>query len=373
MITNQNFYYINDDILDLRLKSSYQILSKYDDHEYYYLEFKRSLAKLGECLSHDNVLNRIVNGDLYLILCNSHEAFHQVVKEIYQRAVIELSIPEHKILLLSESADILTEVKQVALKLGKQDIKVKWTRMFEWSSNVFVNHIKRGIPYPKLIDKPFSKAFLNFNRRWRLHRPTLIALLFANNILDRGHVSFGPVEGETWDNIWWLIELQHNQEIKNLLLPRKDEIFKLPPLFLDTDDLEINKVEIEEAVEYLYSDSYFSVVSETNYYDDLPGRFLSEKIFKPVALEHPFVVLSRPNSLKLFRELGYKSFSPYIDETYDSIEDNSERLLAIVKEIKRLSYLNQNELSEFLKGLKEVCDYNYQVLVNKTNFITDLN
>jgi hypothetical protein len=374
MIVNKSqFYYIDDDQLLPRRLSAYQELPIYDNHDYYYIEFKWSLDKLAECLSQNDVLTRLVYGDLYLVLCNSHEAYHSVVNEIYQKAVVDLSIPEHKILLLSESADILTEIKHVASNLGKKEIKAVWTRIFEWSTSRYIRCVKYGISEPKLIEKHFSKSFLNFNRRWRLHRPTLVALLFANNILDKGYVSLAPIEGRNWENMWWSIESYHNEEIKNFLNSHRTDIFNLSPLFLDTTRLEINRAGLDKAEEYLYRDSYFSVVTETNYYDDQPGRFFSEKIFKPVAMEHPFIIVSRPHSLDIFKDLGYKSFSPYIDETYDTIEDNSERLLSIVKEIKRLSYLNSTELQNLLRGLKEVCDYNYQVLLNKINFITHLN
>ena len=173
MIINKDFYYIDNDKLELRTVSAYQLLSNFDDHDYVYVEFKWSLAKLAECLAQDDYLNRLIHGDLYLILCNSHEAFHDLVHEIYVRVVKELQIPEHKILLLSESADILDEVKRVASSLGKQEIKVKWARIFEWGACQHAVHYQKGIQNAKLIEKPFSKAYLNFNRRWRLHRPAL--------------------------------------------------------------------------------------------------------------------------------------------------------------------------------------------------------
>jgi hypothetical protein len=377
MIVNKtNFYYLDDNHSDLRVASAYQQFPIFNAHNYYYIEFKWSLNNLDKCLNNDAVLNDLVHGDLYLAMCNSHEAFHSVVNEIYQIAVIGLSIPEHKILLLSESADIYTEVTHVASRLGKQEIKVVWTRIFEWSATCYIRNraTQKKILYdPKLTERPFSKSFLNFNRRWRLHRPTLVALLLANNILDKGHVSLAPIEGRNWENIWWSIESYHSEEIKSIISPHKNDICNLPPLYLDTTSLEINRAALTEDEEYLYHDSYFSVVSETNFYDDQPGRFLSEKIFKPVAMEHPFMVVSRPHTLDVFKELGYKSFSPYINESYDTIEDNSERLLAIVNEIKRLSLFSPTELSEFLINVKPICDYNFKILLTKKNFITHLN
>jgi len=373
MIINKDFYYIDNDKLDPRSGTAYHILSKFDDHEYVYTEFKRSLARLAECLTKDDYLTRLVHGDLYLILCNSHEAFHEVVHEIYMQAVIELQIPEHKILLLSESADILSEVKKVAISLGKQEIKVKWTRIFELTANQHVTHVYRPKQKPKLIDKQFNKAYLNFNRRWRLQRPTLVALLYANNLLDRGHVSLAPIEGHTWENIWWQLIHYHNDEVKTIFAQHKDQICNLPPLFLDTTELYNNQATYDDTTEYLYNDSYFSIVTETNYYDNTPGRFLSEKVFKPIIMKHPFILVSNPYSLTLVKELGYKTFSPFIDERYDTIEDSSKRMLAIVDEVKRLSYLTLTQLNEYLQGLNEVCEYNYQVLMSKNTFITDLN
>jgi hypothetical protein len=371
IINSKGLYYINDQNIEKRAQSTYTYLSGFNEHEYYYIEFKSSLNKLADCLVENDLLNKLINEDLYLILCNSHEAFHWIVSEVYNKAIIELGIPEHKILLLSESADILTEVKKVAANLGKQEIKVKWTRMFEWSctQQAIHNHKKN----PKLINKHFNKAFLNFNRRWRLHRVALVALLYSTNLLDRGHVSLAPVEGQDWDRVFWQLEIQHNEEIKELFKQNKQGILNLPPMYLDTTNLNENQARCKPSTDYLYADSYFSVVSETNFYKDAPGRFLSEKVFKPVVHEHPFILVSRPHSLEAFRSLGYKTFSPYINESYDLEEDESKRLFMIIAEIKRLSTLNQSELNEFLHGLKEVCDYNLEVLLNKTNFITDLN
>jgi len=123
IVNNLKFYYIDtvsasdNEVPSIRYASAYQSLPIYSNHNYYYIEFKRSLSSLSECLIKDNVLHQLVHGDLYLALCNSHEAFHSVVDEVYEHAVIELAIPEHKIILISESADIVTEVNDVALQL----------------------------------------------------------------------------------------------------------------------------------------------------------------------------------------------------------------------------------------------------------------
>jgi len=122
-----------------------------------------------------------------------------------------------------------------------------------------------------------------------------------------------------------------------------------------------------------YQDSYFSIVSETNFYKEYgPGLFLSEKVFKPVSKRHPFLVLARPHTIKKFKEIGYKSFSSIIDESYDDEFDDRKRMSMVVEETKRLCNLSDDELKHFLSVAKEITLHNYMLIRNKRKFITPL-
>jgi hypothetical protein len=149
-------------------------------------------------------------------------------------------------------------------------------------------------------------------------------------------------------------------------------------MFLDTPELYVNQVQVDNNLDYYYENTYFSIVNETNYFKDLgEGLFLSEKVFKPVLRCHPFILVSRPHSLSKLKELGYKTFSPYIDESYDEEVNDYLRLQMIVNEIERLSNLSEPMLVEFLASVKEIVEYNYQLLTNKQsdlkgNFVTVL-
>jgi hypothetical protein len=103
------------------------------------------------------------------------------------------------------------------------------------------------------------------------------------------------------------------------------------------------------------------------------GRHLTEKVFKTIANKHPALLVSPPHSLIKLRELGYKTFSPWIDESYDLELNDSKRMLKVVAEIKRLCELKPNELLEFLTNVKSICEYNQKVLLNQTTFLTQLN
>ena len=78
----------------------------------------------------------------------------------------------------------------------------------------------------------------------------------------------------------------------------------------------------------------------------------------------PFYVAT-DELLDELRELGYKSFSPWIDESYDSELDDAVRLLKIVAEIKRLSELSPEQVNEFRRNVHDICTFNMGVLLRK--------
>lgn len=376
-IINKEFFYLHDSTsYEFRPASGIMQLNTGDpvflENEYWYIEFKHSLQDVDKFIP-PVIMERIINGDIHLMLCNSHEAFHSVVKEIYLRVIDQLGVPPNKVTLLSESADINQEIHNVAKDAGREQISSAWTRIFEHACMCHLTY-NRSIDFmqlPILVDKVYDKKFLNFNRRWRLHRPALVALMHVRGILSRGHVSLAPCDDNNdWASVWEWMKSQHqgNDEITSILIANEEGILKIPPMYLDTDELITNRAELESRADYLYSDTYFSVVSETNFYDFSPGRFLSEKIFKPVAMGHPFILLSRPNSLQLLRRLSYQTFSPWIDESYDQEEDDNRRLLMILNEIERLSNLTPNELTDFLNGVRDICLFNRRILKSKRAF-----
>jgi hypothetical protein len=369
-------YFLDDDTIIERQVSCYvDTISPLINQPFYYIEFKLSLAMLPDIIP-EEILTDLVNGSTRLILVNSHEAFHSVVEEIYNVAVEKLNISPSNITLYSESADILVEIQRISSLRNLPEIKAVWIHLFEKmiKQNLHNKRFQSNIILPV---KDYSKSFLNFNRRWRLHRPILVALFCALGILDKGYISLGKTsEGIEWENVWKMILHQNREspDILTILLSKQEEICNLPPLYLDTDDLYQNPVDLEPNTQYLYSETYFSVVSETNFYKlHQPGRFLSEKIFKPIAMYHPFVIVSVPGTLQLLKELGYKTFSPLIDESYDNEEDDNKRLLMIAEETRRLSNLNKEEMANFLRYVRPICVHNKHILLRKEIYHKELN
>ena len=69
-------------------------------------------------------------------------------------------------------------------------------------------------------------------------------------------------------------------------------------------------------------------------------------------------------SLEYIRErFGYKTFHPYIDESYDMEYDDFARLRMIQIEIDKFSAKTKEEKDEFLNNVKDICLYNQKLFL----------
>lgn len=87
----------------------------------------------------------------------------------------------------------------------------------------------------------------------------------------------------------------------------------------------------------LYRQSYCHLVIETLFdVDQSGGTFLTEKTFKCLKFGQPFVIIGPVGSLEVLRKSGYRVFDHAIDNSYDSIIDNTDRWLAARQAIKSI-------------------------------------
>jgi hypothetical protein len=129
---------------------------------------------------------------------------------------------------------------------------------------------------------------------------------------------------------------------------------------VDVDEWDTNHY--GTSVEWLYDRTFFSIVVES-IYDDL-SVFLDEKIWKPIYNYHPFVMVGCPNSLRKLRELGFKTFHPFIDESYDSEHNHGKRMLMVSNEIERLCKLDIQQLKKWFDNLIPILEHNKNKLLN---------
>ena len=352
-----------------------------DSFDYYYIQFSCHnsfrIFDIEKIIPAD-ILSKIKNKEIFLVLDNGLEPFLKSADGIYHNLILNGKIPARQIIFMSSVPTMYQHVKFLSEQLNQEEINVEWYSMFEYQLwDVITNQLKT--PLETLQIKRYEKKFINFNRRWRLHRPLMLILLNDKKLLNDGYISFGKSDfvNDTWEARWnELLRYYTNNKLILDILDNNKEVKNFPLMYLDTDDLVTNRAEQTDSTNSYYLNSYFSLVNETTFhtkagYDSVP--FFSEKIFKCIAMKHPFIIVTVPNSLKYLKELGYKTFDNIIDESYDQEIDDALRAIKITNEVERLCNLNEQKLENFLIESRKICDYNYNVMKKKTTFIRKMN
>ncbi len=109
-----------------------------------------------------------------------------------------------------------------------------------------------------------------------------------------------------------------------------------------------------------YTDSYFEIVSETNFWKDT--IFHSEKSFKPILMLQPFVIMGEQGIINTLRTFGYDVFDDFINHTYDKEIDHLKRFELLKTEIRRLISISHEEWADFLYNNYDRLLYNVKNL-----------
>lgn len=226
---------------------------------------------------------------------------------------------------------------------------------------------------PDILDKCLHKLnhckekahnFICLIRKPRTYRLVLYANLYLYK--DQGILTCGPLNHS--DNPLRVEQQIHSakrlfpSQRNNVLMSLKNTI----PRIYDADITEkqvctprTGDLDIEK-----YLESHIHVVPETHFNRDNASVFLSEKIFKPMMFLQPFVVFGQANSLTELRRQGYKTFEPFIDESYDQILDHENRFVAALNQVKRLIAMSNDELVALQQQLISVLMHNHHHLIN---------
>lgn len=107
----------------------------------------------------------------------------------------------------------------------------------------------------------------------------------------------------------------------------------------------------------LYNKSAYSILAESTYLNSF--FYLTEKTTKCILARRLFVMFAGQYWLRSFRNLGFKTFSDIIDESYDDIEDNQTRWSIAFNQIK---YLCEQPQDLILDKIKPIVEHNYNHL-----------
>ena len=199
----------------------------------------------------------------------------------------------------------------------------------------------------KIIKKrKFSKKFLFLGGFPKYHRELVYLHLYDNNILENSYFSWNPSD--------ILVGRVYPDEIEK----------KMVSVQLDTTDfLEIKNM--HDIIPHYYK-SFCNIICESFFYQDaniprlsdVPGIFITEKTTKSFIAGQPFIMVSRPGFLKKLKELGFKTFDKWWDESYDEIEDDNERLETIKSLISEINKKSISEMNTMYSEMNDILKHN---------------
>jgi len=376
-------------------------------------------------------LKEIKNKESFLVWESYLESGERYIKTLYLKC-LQQSMPTEQIIVLGASYDYQNIANKFA---GLYNVKPFTVIVYNFCEkfskkkllvDVCKKHSIKDIPHTTkelkditssldieltnpLKKNNFIKRFIFLNNVPRLHRIALTSMLYHENLMDKGYVSFHKnFSNDTLNHSSKFFKEPISTAIKTF------DFRKNLPIMLDELQLVSRHIHIEECEKkrqtyhgagYYNQDtlnavtgepgmmrysgdltpfidaSFLHVVAETFYsYDNLgfyywggnkECRWLTEKMFKPILFKQPFILLTLPNSIEVVKKLGYETFSGIIDESYDQESDDTKRLCMVLEEIKRISELDDETLDDYRKRLIPIVEHNFQVFLNKTNYLDD--
>jgi len=238
-------------------------------------------------------------------------------------------------------------------------------RILDYEENLQAQSCTDEIFFKK--NKPYKFLFLN--GRARPHRKYLYERLRRTGALEQALWTML----DAMPCVWRTYEFRENgtdvmatpSPLQHLPAHYEVDRYRAPqfgPIVPDRSNLkqelfnrEWGEIYIEPAP---YIDTYFSLVTETICAES-PYSFRTEKMAKPLAMGHPFIVVSNSGFYRDLHRMGFRTFGHVIDESFDNIEHAQTRLDRIVQIVTDLC---RQDLASFLDECYNTCKYNQQHL-----------
>lgn len=308
-----------------------------DEKYVYLLEISNNwvLTQLSHYAISEKVLSDVRAGQAYIVLAYHHEGDLGGNPYFLRSLVNNLNVPKEQIFLLHGDYDV-EKYKDEPYTYVPLNCVIHWVQEFQRD---------------KLIDYVPDKLFTCYNRQTRPHRIVMLSLLNQYSLIERGIVSCGPGLLNDKKPLKDILEniLQRSVTYNDLQFFNAISNSSPDDLNLGIDNPATNMVEEH------YRHSFVSVINETL----TNSIFFTEKIYKPILIGHPFLLMGAPNQLaKLREQFGFKTFGQWWDESYDQIDDMHLRAKRIVDILVSLNSKTEQELIDIREEMKPTLKYN---------------
>jgi hypothetical protein len=179
----------------------------------------------------------------------------------------------------------------------------------------------------------------------RKHRIEMLQQFVGRNLLERNLISFPdvcPYEGQSLK----LLCVKYDLDCPEVRLP----------LVIDNGSgyaAQSHRIDLWEQA----NNSLIHVVTETVYRGK--KNHLTEKTFKPIVMQQPFIIQSCKGSLEYLRRYGFKTFADFWDESYDEADDGV-RTYEIGKVLQDINTMSQKEKAQLQTAVNSTVEHNFQ-------------
>jgi hypothetical protein len=215
-----------------------------------------------------------------------------------------------------------------------------------WAALDWYRGYNRTHLIPDYKDRVITNTFICKNRvvsGKRKHRVDLFKSLVQNNLIQDNKVSFPATCPYSNEEI-------HVDGIDLPLMLGGEEPNNVPN--------ESYKISLWKESE----NSLLDVVTETVYNEWT--SHLTEKIFKPIVMQMPFILIGSQYNLEYLKSYGFKTFSDFWSEGYDH-QENHNRINTVTKLLTGINDLSLKEKAQLQKHLTPIVEHNFNWFYSK--------
>jgi len=213
--------------------------------------------------------------------------------------------------------------------------------------------------YLNFIDNfKIEKHFLCFNNLTKLHRLWIFYELMNNQqLVDKSILSLNK---ETTGRMTFFDVVKSTNNIGMINYYKNYD--STIGYSYDTDNW-IRDVQVGNTINIdAHLKTFVNVVTETLTEKDVV--FITEKTYKPIYVCQPFIIVGNTYTLKKMKELGFKTFDKWWDESYDNELDFETKMNKITKVLEEISTWNFEKCNLMREEMREILIHNYKQMLN---------
>jgi hypothetical protein len=219
------------------------------------------------------------------------------------------------------------------------------------------------IKYLNFVDNfKLEKHFLCFNNLSKLHRLWMFYELMNNvKLKDKSILSLN--KNTTNKTFYDIVSITNNRELMEYYKTYDSTI----GYSYDTTNW-IKDVQTGDSINIeAHLKTFVNVITETLTSPDI--IFITEKTYKSIYTCQPFIIVGNFGTIKKLKELGFKTFDNWWDESYDNEADLDIRIQKIVNVLEEIASWDLNKCAKVRNEMKEVLVHNYNKMLDKSEII----